>query len=173
MKNVPVEIIRDKMGKEIVKINHIIFRGKQNIDWKAVKVYLQQYIGDLAETSEGNVWISKGFTDEYTGSEYTRKLRGGLAKAKANAAQGILEMLNISVLKRTMENKKEKHRKDAGLGWKYCTTRFAIPVYNEKTRDIKYNYYKATMILQHSSDGKLYLYDIQEIKKETSNPPST
>lgn len=59
------------------------------------------------------------------------------------------------------------------FGWKYYTTRFAIPVYSEQTRELVYNYYKATMILQHSSDGKLYLYDIQEIKKETSKPLST
>lgn len=169
----PAEIVTDAGGNRIVKINNIIFRGKQNIDWKAVEIYLQRYIGKFVVISDQKVWISREFTDEYAGSEYTRKLRGGLAKAKANAVQGIFEMMKIAILKRKMENKKEKHKKNARFGWQYYVTRFAIPIYDEQTEKISYNCYKATMIIQHSGDGKLYLYDIQEIKKETSNPPST
>lgn len=77
-----VEIIKDQNGKSIVKINNIIFRGKQNIDWKAVEVYLQKYIGETVDLSEEKVWISKAFADEYTGSVYTRRLKGGLQKPK-------------------------------------------------------------------------------------------
>lgn len=170
--NRAVEIVKDMHGNNVVKINSIIFRGKQNIDWKAVEVYLQRYIGKVVEVSDEKILIEKDFPDEYAGSVYTRRLKGGLAKVKANAAQGIIEMLKIAVLKMTMENKKEKHRKDARFGWKYYTTRFAIPIYHEESKQIYYNYYSATMILQHANDGKLYLYDMQEIKKETSNPPS-
>ena len=105
--NCAVEIVKDDLGRSIVKINSIIFWGKQHIDWKAVEVYLQKYIGEVVEVSEERIWIEKDFSDEYTGSDYTKKLRGGMAKAKANAAQGIIEMLKIAVLKSNMINKKK------------------------------------------------------------------
>lgn len=139
----------------------------------AVEVYLQKYNGKILDIASKKIEINKIFPNEYTGSLYTKSLKGGLAKAKANASQGIIEMAKIAVLKRKMENKKEKHKKDAKYGWSYYLTRFAIPVLDEKTNEISYNFYKATMVVQHAKDGKLYLYDIQEIKKETSTPLST
>lgn len=111
-----VEIKKDECGKRYVQINNIIFRGKQNIDWKAVEVYLRRYIGEIIEVADERFYINRSFTDEYTNSDYTKKLRGGLAKVKANAVQGIMEMLKIASLKRAMQNKKEKHRKDAPGG---------------------------------------------------------
>ena len=42
------------------------------------------------------IYIGKDLPDEYTGSKYTHKLKGGNAKAKANAAQGIPELLEIA-----------------------------------------------------------------------------
>lgn len=39
------------------------------------------------------IYIGIDFPDEYKGSMYTKRLKGTNAKAKANAAQGILEML--------------------------------------------------------------------------------
>ena len=50
-------------------------------------------------------------------------------------------------------------------------TRFALPVYNEKEKTITYNTYKATLVVRISKGKKLKLYDITEIKKETSTPP--
>lgn len=35
----------------------------------------------------------------------------------------------------------------------------------ERVRNVK----DASMLVRHSNDGKLYLYDILDIKKETSN----
>ena len=35
---------------------------------------------------------------------------------------------------------------------------------------MNYNIYKAVLIVRHSANNKLYLYDIMNIKKETSNP---
>ncbi len=51
-------------------------------------------------------YLGKEFPDEYTGSKYTRKMKGGRAKAKANAAQGIREMVEIASDKRFRENGK-------------------------------------------------------------------
>ena len=33
----------------------------------------------------------------------------------------------------------------------------------------RYNIFHASMLVRHSNDGKMYLYDIIDIKKETSN----
>ncbi|EGB93591.1 hypothetical protein HMPREF0240_01467 [Clostridium sp. D5] len=30
--------------------------------------------------------------------------------------------------------------------------------------------FHASMLIRHANDGKMYLYDILDIKKETSNP---
>ena len=64
------------------------------------------------------IHIQGDFPDEFTESRYTKKLRGALAKAKANAAQ---------------------------------------------------NRYLATAVVR-IKDGKLYLYDVINIKKEASTP---
>ena len=34
----------------------------------------------------------------------------------------------------------------------------------------RYNVYHASMLIRHANDDKMYLYDILDIKKETSNP---
>ena len=166
-----VEIIKDSKGNDIVKINNIIFRGKQNIDWKAVEAYLSKYVGMIVEVMNEDIHIDKDFPDEFSHSIYTKKLKGGYAKAKANISQGIIELLKIAKFKTKMDNKKEKHNIDAGKGWKYYQTKFALPIYNEVDKTISYNIYNAVLIVRISEDDKMYLYDIQKIKKETSTPP--
>jgi hypothetical protein len=54
--------------------------------------------------------------DEYANSNYTHRLKGASAKAKANAAQGLPEMIEIASGKQFEENRKEKHNKDAQYG---------------------------------------------------------
>ena len=49
-------------------------------------------------------------------------------------------------------------------------SRFALPVYNEVGEVERYNVFHASMIIRHANDGKKYLYDIIDIKKETSTP---
>lgn len=50
-------------------------------------------------------------------------------------------------------------------------TRFALPVYNEKGNMERMNIFSAQMLIRYAANGKLYLYDIVNIKKETSTPP--
>ena len=57
-----------------------------------------------------------------------KKLSGAAAKAKANAAQGLPEIIE------------------------------------------RYNVFHTSLIIRHANDGKMYLYDIIDIKKETSTP---
>ncbi|MCM1283012.1 MAG: hypothetical protein NC124_15595 [Clostridium sp.] len=102
-----------------------------------------------------------------------RKTKGGRAKAKANAAQGIREMVGIASDKRFRENRKEKHSGDAANGWYYYTTRFAMPVYDNDVKTENYNIYSGCLVVNCTGKGKMYLYDLVDIKKEASNPLRT
>jgi len=163
-----VRIIHEERGRKLVVIDEIIFRNRQNIEWKAVEIYLQKYVGELVEVASTKeiVNISNDFPDEFVGSIYTEKLRGGLAKVKANLGQGIIQIVQIAEKIKVLKNKKKKHRRDARYGWHYYKTCFAIPVFLEKTNEIKYNKYSALIVVRHAHDGEKYLYDIQNIRKE-------
>ena len=114
-------IIKEINGKEYVVIPEHIFKNKQNIDWKAVEKYLQQYVGTEIRNEHFNdvVCIGRQFPSEYTGSDYTWTLRGAKAKIKANASQGILEMVRIATEKIYAPNRKSKHSCDAENCWYY------------------------------------------------------
>ena len=106
--------------------------------------------------------------DEYTHSNYTRILKGANAKAKANAAQGLPEIIEITAGKKFTENYKSKHNTDAMYGWYRYELRFALTVFSEKGEIERYNVFNVIMVIRHARDGGLYLYDIMNIKKETS-----
>lgn len=169
------KIVFDTNGNKVVLIPDIIFTNKQSIDWKEVEVYLQKYISEIVEMEESKdlLHIGKKFPDEYAGSKYTRRTKGARAKAKANATQGILEMIGIATEKSYRKNHKEKHSEDAENGWYYYTTRFALPLYNNETKTEEYNEYSACLVVNFASNGKMYLYDLVDIKKEASNPLKT
>lgn len=167
-----VSIIKDALGKRIVLIRDIQFRGKQNIDWKAVESYLKQYIGEVIRITDYSdvVYIGNDFPDEYSNSEDTVIKKGALAKAKANAVQGVPELVRIGVNKKFKENLNKKHKKNAKYGWYRYDSRFALPVYSINGEIERYNAFRAEILIWHDNNGKLYLYDIVNIKKETSTP---
>jgi hypothetical protein len=101
---------------------------------------------------------------------YTKKLKGALSKAKANAAQGIPELIEIATQKRFQDNLKEKHNFNAEFGWYRYNSKFALPVYGDNGELERFNVYNIVLLIRHSHDGKLYLYDILNIKKETGKP---
>lgn len=167
-----VSVIQDIDGNNIVVINDIIFKGKRAINWKDVREYLKNYIGDfytIASTGD-IVYIGLDLPNEYSGSKYTHSIKGTNAKAKANAAQGIPELIEIAVGKHFRENTEAKHWRNAKFGWYRYDSRFALPVYDEVGEIERYNVFHTSLIVRHSEDKKLYLYDILDIKKETSNP---
>ncbi len=167
-----VSIIQDIDGNNIVVINDIRFKGKRSVNWKEVREYLKEFIGDfytIAATGD-MVYIGSDLASEYSGSVYTKKLKGTVAKAKANASQGIPELIKISKDKNFRENKGEKHNWNAKYGWYRYNSRFALPVYDENGEIERYNIFHASMLIRHANDGKKYLYDIIDIKKETSTP---
>lgn len=172
MKKRNINVIKDSNGRKIVVINEIRFKGKRKINWSEVEAYLKQYINDFYEIAESSdfVYIGKEFADEFSNSEDTIRLNGTLAKAKANASSGVPELIEIASNKRFKENLTNKHRKDAKYGWYRYDSRFALPVYNNDGSAERYNIFRVEMLIRHDTDGKLYLYDIVNIKKETSTP---
>ena len=167
-----VSVIQDAEGNNIVIINDIKFKGKRSVDWKDVREYLKKYVGDfytIAETGD-IIYIGSDLPNEYSGSQYTHSIRGANAKAKANASQGIPELIEIAAGKHFRENNEEKHWRNAKYGWYRYDSHFALPVYGDTGEIERYNVFHASLIIRHSEDKKLYLYDILDIKKETSNP---
>ena len=171
--NKTINIGRNLEGNPVVIINDIRFKGKRNINWNEVEKYLREYIGNCYEVMETSdcVYIGTDFPKELKGSNDTKRLYGANAKAKANATQGIPILLQYAGNRRWKENLKEKHSMDAKYGWYRFTTRFALPVQNNDLEDeIRFNIYRIEMLVRHAADGKLYLYDMVNIKKETSTP---
>ena len=167
-----VAVIQDVDGNNIVVINDIIFKGKRSITWPDVEEYLRRYVGEFYSIAESGdvVYIGTDLPDEYTESNYTKHIKGTVAKAKANAAQAIPEIIEIATSKTAEENKKEKHSRNAKNGWYRYDTRFALPVYDESGEVERYNVFSARLLIRHAASGKMYLYDVLEIKKETSKP---
>ncbi|MCH5257216.1 MAG: hypothetical protein J1D87_07965 [Lachnospiraceae bacterium] len=168
-----INIVTNAEDKKIVIINDILFKGKRKEDWDLVEMYLKEYVGNFYEmeaTSE-KIFISSDFPDEYSNSENRIRLKGAVAKAKANASQGIPELIRIATNGKYSVNTKKKHSMNAKYGWYRYEIKFALPVLNDQTRSLeRYNIYSANMLVRHANDGKKYLYDILDIKKETSSP---
>lgn len=164
-----VDVVENLEGRKIVFIHDIRFRGKSREEWSEVEHYLKQYIGEfyeIEETSE-KIFISDDFPDEYANSESRITLKGAVAKAKANAAQGIPELIQIASNGEYSKNTKKKHEKDAKFGWYRYDVRFALPVYGDKSSEVvRYNIFFARMLVRHDTDGKKYLYDLLAVKKE-------
>lgn len=103
----------------------------------------------IAET-EDVVYIGTDLPDEYVGSNYTKHIKGTIAKAKTYE-----------------ENTKNKHSRHAKNGWYRYDTRFALPVYDENGDIERYNVFSARLLIRHAASWKMFLYDVLEIKKET------
>jgi len=152
-------------------ISILLYPRKRSVNWKDVREYLKMYVGEfytIASTGDV-VYIGSDLPKEYTGSKYTNSIKGANAKAKANAATGIPELIEIAVGKHFRKNKEDKHKRDGKNGWYRYDSRFALPVYGGDGEVERYNVFHASMLIRHSNDGKMYLYDIIDIKKETSN----
>lgn len=158
-------------NESVAYIEDIMFVNKQNIPWNEVEKYLKKYIGEEYKVSETGevISIASEFPEEYAESKYTKSLRGNIAKAKANAAQVVGKMIVIAKNKRWVENKEEKHNKDAEKGWYRYDTYFGMPVQGSNEDEKRINIYKATLVVRISMRG-CYLYDVVNIKKEASKP---
>ena len=63
-----------------------------------------------------------------------------------------------------------RHGNKAKNGWYRYDTRFGIPVYSELGEIERYNIFRARMLVRCDENNKLFLYDVVQIKKETSTP---
>lgn len=45
-------------------------------------------------------------------------------------------------------------------------SRFALPVFDSSGEIERYNIFQVVMIVRHAEDGKMYLYDMMDIKKK-------
>ena len=167
-----VSIIADADGNKVVVINDLRFKRSKKVDWNTVENYLKEYIGVCAEILDTNemVYIGSDFPDEYAHSKDTKVLRGPNEYAKANASSAIKELIQIASNKAFTENHKDKHNSKAKYGWYRYDTRFAVPKYDNDGELAGYNIFKGRLVIRHAQNGKLYLYDILRIKKETSEP---
>ena len=123
-----VNIITDVDGGRLVLINDVVFKGKRNINWDEVKAYLKGFVGDfyqIEETAE-IVYIGNELPEEYTESESRKALMGANAKAKANAALAIPELIQTATNGEYQENFKKKHDKNAKNGKKYLYDILAV-----------------------------------------------
>lgn len=161
-----------KLGmRKALIILYFHVKGRKT-DWKLVRDYLKMFVGDCYEVEQSSekIYIGGKLPDEYTGSESRIALKKAEAKAKANVTQGIPELIETAANPIWEENNKLKHEKDAKYGWYRYDVRFAIPVYNDAGELDRYNIFAASLLVNHSANGKKYLYDILNIKKETSRP---
>lgn len=159
-------------GLKTVLINNIIFKSRRNIDWNYIESLLKCQIGkhyDILETSE-RIYIGTDFPDEFSHSVDTKKLKGANEKAKANTIESISQLIAIADNKTKYDDYSQKHKNKAKFGWFRYDTRFGIPVYNDNNELLRYNIFNARILVRRDIDGKLYLYDIVRIKKETSKP---
>ena len=167
-----VNVVEDLDGNKIVVIHDIRFKGKRSVEWTDVEQYLKQYVGEahIIDSTNDMVYIGVDLPEEYAHSNYTNTLKGANAKAKANAAQAVGELIQIAKNKSSAPDYNSKHGNKAKFGWYRYDTRIALPIYNSNNELERYNIYNLRMLVRHDKDGKSYLYDFLRTKKETSSP---
>ena len=155
----------------MVRVEKQIFFGKQNIPWKEVERYMKRYIGEkyVVQKYNDEIIIPSNFPNEYIASKYSQSLKGGLAKTKANVSQVIGELIRSAINRRFVENKEEKHKKDASKGWYRYDVFFEVSVKGNSDDEIRWNRYRGTLIVRLNEKG-MYLHDLINIKKEARTP---
>lgn len=89
--------------------------------------------------------VNSLFANEYAESQYTKKLKGSLAKVKANIVQILPQLIENATNRRWIENKKDKHINNAGKGWYRYDTYFKVPVQAENEKEMRWNCVKKNL----------------------------
>ena len=141
------------------------------MDWNIVENCLKEYIGQCAEITETSdvVYIGADFPDEFAHSKDTKELRGANMYAKANSSGIIREMIEIATNKTFAENYAQKHNTDAKFDGTDMIHVLQSPVYDDAGELVRYNVFKARILVRYAKDGKLYLADILRTKKKRAS----
>ena len=140
-------------------------------DYKVAETYLKTLVNTehpfatiLVDAQP--VYIGKDLPGEYKSSEYTKSLRKATRAVKMQAATNLDEILLLAENGEWRGNVKDKHKLDAKNGWYRYSTRFAVPVLDIKKAVDHYTVYSGTLLIRNDADGKSYLYDLLDIKRE-------
>ena len=159
-------------GKQVVWIEKSTLTKKELNDYKAVANFISQHIGDVYTIIESGqkVYIGADLPVEYTQSKYTSYLhvrdRPGL-RAKNKAVDGLGELIETATNRR-WEQTQHTHNKDAPYGMYRYDSSFAFPVRRADGTVDNVRAYDVELVIRNGSDGKKYLYDIVNIKENTT-----
>ena len=160
-------------GEQVVWIENSGFTNKQLHDYSAIAEFIAEHIGEYYTIIESgqNVYIGEDLPSEYTHSKYTsflQKKKPALLNAKNRASTALGEMIEIATNRR-WEPTGHKASKDAKYGMYRYDTKFAFPIKDQNGNVTNVKAYDAELLIRNASDGKKYLYDIVNIKEDTTN----
>ena len=161
--------VKQVNGKQVVWIANSGLSAKQLTNHIAVAEYIAKHIGEVYTIIESGqkVYIGEDLPGEYTHSKYTDSLRirkPQVLKAK-NKATNAFGLLIETATNRRWEKTKHSHNKDAKYGMYRYDCSFAFPVNGEAG----VRAYDAELLIRNASDKKKYLYDIVNIKENTTD----
>lgn len=163
--------VREVGGQQIAWIENSGLSSKDLRDHKKIAEYIGRHIGEVYTIIESGqrVYIGEDLPSEYTQSEYTKRLlknNPATLKAKNRASDALGDMIEIASGRR-WEKTKHTHNKDAKFGMYRYNSRFAFAV-NGGNGTPNVHAYDVELLIRNASDGKKYLYDIVNIKKNTA-----
>lgn len=159
-------------GNSVVWIEENILKNNNGKpEHQFIADFIAEHIGDVYTIIESGqkVYIGEDLPNEYTQSKYTTTVlhyNPNIIKAKKKAVANIGEIIEIATNRR-WEKTKHSKKKDAKYGMYRYDTLFGFPVKDSKGNVVRANIYKAELVIRNASDGRKYLYDIVDIKKDT------
>ena len=159
-------------GNSVVWIEENILKNNNGKpEHQFIADFIAEHIGDVYTIIESGqkVYIGEDLPNEYTQSKYTTtvlRYNSNIIKAKKRATANIGEIIEIATNRR-WEKAKHPKNKDAKYGMYRYDTLFGFPVKDSKGNVVRANIYKAELVIRNASDGRKYLYDIVDIKKDT------
>lgn len=162
---------REIDGQPIAWIENSGLSSKDLRNYKKVAEYIGQHIGEVYTIIESGqrVYIGEDLPREYTQSEYTKRLlknQPDTLRAKNKAASVLGDMIEIASGRR-WERTQHTHNKDAKYGMYRYNSRFAFAT-KDAAGGVNVHAYDVELLIRNASDGKKYLYDIVNIKKNTA-----
>ena len=164
--------LRTVDGKNVVWIENSSLTNKELNNHKAVADFIAQHIGEVYTIIESGqkVYIGPDLPGEYTQSRYTSYLRNtdrAGFRAKRKAIDGLGELIETATNRR-WEQTRHTQSKDAKYGMYRYDSTFAFPVKGSDGVVQRVRAYDAELLIRNASDGKKYLYDIVNLKENTS-----